>query len=221
MKKPEKNSKWDFDKWAKRYDKTIKRGYQANDWMYKNYEEVLNQVVAFTQDILKKPKITMVDIGVGTGNLAQKFVGKVEHLIGIDSSVEMLKISKEKLPTIEARKGDFLELPVADNSVNLIVSAYAFHHLTEEEKMKALEEMHRILKKQGKIIIADLMFANQKAEKGIKSKLIAENKGEIVTEIEEEHYGYMNTLTQKVIGLGFSVQQKQMTDFVWVICGKR
>ncbi len=221
MKKPKKNSKWDFDRWAERYDETVRRAYQTDEWMYRNYEEVLNQVVVFAQDILDKPKVTVVDIGVGTGNLAQKFVGKVERLIGIDPSPEMLKIAQEKLPEIETKEGSFLELPVADNSTDLVVSSYALHHLTEDEKLKALEEMSRILKSQGKIIMADLMFANQRVGKEIKSKLIAEGKGKIVTEIEEEYYGYVDTLTQKLADLGFSAQEKQMTDFVWVIVGAK
>ena len=218
-KKPRKNSKWDFNSWAKRYDETIRTAYQTDDWMFRRYEEVLDQVVVFAQDILTRPKVTLVDIGIGTGNLAQKFVDKVDCLIGVDPSSEMLKIAKEKLPEIETRKGDFLELPIADNSADLVISSYSFHHLTEKEKMKALEEMSRILKSKGKIIIADLMFASQKSEKELKSKLIAEGKSEIVVEIEEEYYGYVDTLTRKLTELGFSSREKQMTDFVWVICG--
>lgn len=221
MRKPEKNSRWDFDRWAKRYDETIRRAYQSDDWMYKNYEEVLNQVVAFAQDILKKSKVTVVDIGIGTGNLAQKFVDKVEYLIGVDPSPKMLKIAREKLPEIETKEGSFLELPIADNSADLVISSYALHHLTEEEKTEALKEMSRVLKSQGKIIIADLMFANQRVEKEMKSKLVAEGKSGIVTEIEEEYYGYVDILTQKLAELEFSTQKKQMTDFVWVICGTK
>lgn len=216
-----KKSKWDFDAWARRYDETIRRSYQADDWMYRRYGEVLDQVVLFAQDILAKPNVTVVDIGIGTGNLAQKFISKVERLIGVDPSPEMLKIAKKKLPAIETRQGNFLELSVADNCADLIVSSYALHHLTEEEKVKALEEMSRALKSRGKVIIADLMFANQKAEKDMKNKMVTEGKGEVVTEIEEEYYGYVDTLTQKLAELGFSTQEKQMTDFVWVICANR
>lgn len=191
--------------------------------MYKDYEDVLNQVLFFAQDILIKPELTLVDIGIGTGNLTQKFVDKVKvkKIIGVDPSSEMLKIAKEKLPFIETKKGDFLELPIADNSADLAVSSYSLHHLTEEEKIKALEEMSRILKSKGKIIIADLMFANQRSEKEIKSRLIRGGKSKIVTEIEEEYYSYADTLTQRLADLGFSVKSKQMTEFVWVICGNR
>ncbi len=126
-----------------------------------------------------------------------------------------------KLPNIDIRKGTFLDLPVKENSADLIVSSYALHHLTEEEKIKALEKMSRILKNQGKIIIADLMFANQEAEKKIKSKLVNESKSGIITEIEEEYYGYVDVLIEKLAKLGFSSQKKQMTDFVWVVCGSK
>lgn len=219
MRKSNQNSRWDFDRWAKRYDETIKRACKEDDWMYRNYEKILKQVVEFAQDILDKTRTVVVDIGIGTGNLAQKFVGKVKCLIGVDPSAEMLKIAKKKLPEIEVREGSFLEPPVEDNSADLVISSYAFHHLTEEEKIKALEEMFRILKNRGKIIIADLMFANRETEKRIKRKLVTEGKREILEEIEEEYYGYVETLTKKLREIGFSTQEKQMTDFVWVICG--
>lgn len=219
MKESDKNSRWDFDRWANRYDETIKRACKKDDWMYRNYEKVLNQVVEFSQDTLDKTKTVVVDIGVGTGNLAQKFVDKVKYLIGVDPSSEMLKIAKKKLPEIDVKEGSFLELPIADNSADLVISSYAFHHLTKEEKLKGLKEMCRILKNRGKIIIADLMFANQEAEKRIKEQLITDGKSEIVEEIEEEYYGYIDTLTKKLRELGFSTQEKQITDFVWVICG--
>lgn len=221
MENQEKKSRWNFDKWADRYDTTIKEAFQSNDWMYKDYEKILEEVVTFSQDILERPQLVVVDIGVGTGNLAQKFVGRVKRLIGIDPSSKMLRLAKEKIPKIETKRADFLELPLSNVSADLIVSSYAFHHLTEKEKTKALEEMSRVLKKYGKIIIADLMFANQKAEREIKSKLIAEGKSEIVEEIEEEYYSYVDVLKHKFAELGFSTQEKQMSDFVWVICGTR
>ncbi len=85
--KSKNNSRCDFDRWAKKYDEVVKKAYQDNDWMYKYYEEVLDQVVVFARDTLKKPEITVIDIGIGTGNLAQKIVGEAEYLIGIDPSV--------------------------------------------------------------------------------------------------------------------------------------
>jgi ubiquinone/menaquinone biosynthesis C-methylase UbiE len=221
MGKPNKKKKWDFNLWAETYDKTLQEAYSSKDWMYKNYEEVLNQVAAFGKKILEKETSVVVDIGIGTGNLAKRFVGKAKQIIGIDPSVEMLQLAKKKIPAIEIKKADFLSLPLSDHSVDLIVSSYALHHLTENEKMIALEEMSRVLKKEGVIIVADLMFANPQIEKETKKELVSRGKKEIVNEIEEEYYGYVNTLEEKITNLRFHVQKKQMTEFVWIICGNR
>ena len=221
MKRQKRKIKRNFDSWAKRYDETLQKASLADDWMYKDYEKILGQVIAFSRGILRKRVSVVVDIGVGTGNLAQKFVGRAKKIIGIDLSFKMLRLAKKKIPTIETKRADFLLLPLADHSADLIVSSYALHHLTEEEKMRALEEMARVLKKKGKIIIADLMFANTQAEKETKNRVISSGKSEIVTEIEEEYYGHVNTLIEKLTQLKFRTLQKQMTDFVWIICGSR
>lgn len=65
----------------------------------------------------------------------------------------MLCVAKEKYPKLKVRIGEFLKIPYGDRYFDIIVSTYAFHHLNEEEKFIAIEEMIRVLKSNGKIIL--------------------------------------------------------------------
>ena len=64
----------------------------------------------------------------------------------------MLAVAKEKYPKLHVRLGEFLKIPYENQTFDVIVSTYAFHHLNEEEKRVAIAEMMRVLKKDGRII---------------------------------------------------------------------
>lgn len=77
----------------------------------------------------------------------------------------MLKEAKKKFPKLKVKLGTFLQLPLDAGSVDTVVSSYAFHHCNEEEKYLAVREMARVLRPAGRIVITDLMFADQEAMK--------------------------------------------------------
>ena len=120
---------------------------------------------------MNKKDSKILEIGVGTGNLAGKFLEGNYEIIGIDQSREMLSVAKEKYPKLKVRLGEFLKIPYENNSFDYIVSTYAFHHLNDEEKSMAIEEMMRVLNDDGVIIIGDLMFESKEAEREIYKSL--------------------------------------------------
>jgi putative AdoMet-dependent methyltransferase len=109
------------------------------------------------------PKGTAVDIGTGTGALATHLSKKYKSVIAIDISRKMLKVAVAKakskgIDNVEFRVGGFLKPRINKNSIDLITSSLAFHHLTDKEKEDAIRIMRKILKKNGKIVIGDVMF---------------------------------------------------------------
>jgi DNA binding domain, excisionase family len=101
----------------------------------------------------------VADIGTGTGYLAKslaKYAGKVW---AIDSSTAMLEvasssINKLNLTNIELLVGDALDLPLEDNSQDMVFANLLLHHLLEPAL--AIREMFRVLKPNGRIIITDV-----------------------------------------------------------------
>lgn len=207
--------KWNFNEWAEKYDQVIKESNEIESWMYKDYDRILDKVMEYSE-IEKNKNIKIVDIGMGTGNLTLQFLKKEVKIMGIDPSEKMRIIAKDKCGDIPIINGHFLNIPLQDKSVDLVVSSFAFHHLDDEEKIKAIIEMKRILKSGGKIIIADLMFKNKFYEKKIKKILIKKGRNEIVNEIKDEYYGLFDVLKIIFNKMGFEFKGEQLTEFVWI-----
>ena len=101
-----------------------------------------------------KPKDRVLDIGCGNGRLYQIFANLSISFTGIDISEKLIEIAKERYPKCSFEVANMTELPFEGKKFDVIFSLVAFHHLpTQETQLKALEEMKRVLKSKGKIIL--------------------------------------------------------------------
>jgi ubiquinone/menaquinone biosynthesis C-methylase UbiE len=103
---------------------------------------------------------TIVDLGTGPGFLAIELhmLWPQARIIGVDPSSEMLRIAKKNadeagMPDFEARLGVAEETSLPSNSADLVVSQYSFHEWRDPQK--GLEEVLRILKPRGTLILND------------------------------------------------------------------
>lgn len=127
---------------------------------------------------------TVLEIGIGTGNLAARLLEKGCAVIGVDQSREMLLRAKAKLPDVELLEGNFLALPLEDGSVDTVATTYALHHLKEEEKRLAVAEMMRVAQPGGRIVIGDNMFADAAARELDRERLLSAGLQRVWDEIE-------------------------------------
>lgn len=103
------------------------------------------------------------EIGVGTGTLAILCAKQGAYVIGIDVSRKMLEIAKRKVEearltgNIDLKNMGVVEMDkhIPDCSFNKVVGTLVFSELSEDEQRFALKESFRILKPNGKIILAD------------------------------------------------------------------
>lgn len=204
---------WDFDNWASNYDRDIRTEATGLDF-YKNYDEVLR----FTAEKAAGKKI--VEIGIGTGNLAKVIREKymsLETYIGVDQSVNMLKEAKKKCQGVTLRLGDFLKLPLESASYDCVVTSYAFHHCNQQEKELAIAEMDRILSAGGRIVITDLMFWNQQARDAFVQQASVREK----EDLEDEYFGNVVELTNTFEKYGYQCETKQIDKLIWCIVAKK
>jgi putative AdoMet-dependent methyltransferase len=211
--------KWGFDRWAKSYDQDVTEAAQSNSWMFKDYDRILDRVVDYC-DLASNRYSIVLDIGVGTGNLASRFIGKGINIIGIDTSREMLTICKQKYPDLELRIGDFLKIPLPTQSVDVVVSSYAFHHLTPAEKNESILEMRRVLKPKGRVVVADLMFRDASHEEHIKQALRESDGGDVADELDEEYPALFTDLEEMFRREEYIFRGEQLTDSVWIFCAQ-
>jgi putative AdoMet-dependent methyltransferase len=208
--------KWGFDEWAETYDADVVRAADVEDWVFRDYERVLDRVVEYC-GLDENEYSSVIDIGTGTGNLASRFLERRIRVIGLDPSEPMRKICEQKFPEMMVVEGDFLNIPLYLPHVDLIVSAYAFHHLTAAEKVAAVIEMKRALKPKGGVVIADLMFRNAAEERRIKQALYEVGRDDILKELEGEYPGHFEALTVIFNEEGFSFRGERLTESVWII----
>ncbi len=203
-----------FDQWSHTYDDTV----TGND---PEYEEVFTHYDVILSEVAKNASGTVVEFGVGTGNLTKKLLNRGLNVYGLEPSSEMRKIAKDKLPEVPIWDGDFLEFPNISVPIHTFVSTYAFHHLTDEEKGKAIKKYSQLLTADGRILFADTVFATEDEKK----KMIewAKRKGfnRLATDIETEYYTTIPVLQTIFNQNGFSVEFKKLNRFVWLIDAKR
>jgi ubiquinone/menaquinone biosynthesis C-methylase UbiE len=94
------------------------------------------------------------DIGAGTGFVTEGLVRKGLDVIAVDQSESMLAVLKDKFPGIDCRPGEATDLPVADDAVDFVFANMYLHHV--ERPLSAIQEMTRILKTDGRLVITDL-----------------------------------------------------------------
>ena len=113
---------------------------------------------ALTKVLDRAPLGELLDIGTGTGRMAELFGGSADHIVALDKSLEMLRVARAKLQhlppdRVELVQGDFLTLPFADARFDTVLLHQVLHFTAEPER--ALAEAARVLRTGGRIAIVD------------------------------------------------------------------
>lgn len=119
-------------------------------------------------DLVNNPKILYVGVGGGMELLQFSYFSRQKGgVVGIDVVDEMLEASRENFTLaakenawfdpsfVELKKGNALELPVADESIDVAAQNCLFNIFVQEDLKKALREMYRVLKPHGRLVMSD------------------------------------------------------------------
>jgi ubiquinone/menaquinone biosynthesis C-methylase UbiE len=123
--------------------------------------------LALRQEILGLADLTradrVVDVGAGTGLLTLAAARVASHVSAVDISPAMCahlerKLAAARICNVDVRLGDAADLSLPAGSVDVVLSNYCLHHLRDADKCRALSEIWRVLRPDGRVVIGDMMF---------------------------------------------------------------
>ena len=116
-----------------------------------------------------KPTDVVADIACGTGDLSMAFeAGGAQRVIGIDFTVEMLRVANEKNHSgvpMRFHAGDAMRLPLADNSVDVVSIAFGIRNVAMPER--AIAEFYRVLRPGGRVIVLEFSLPKNPVMRGL------------------------------------------------------
>ncbi|WP_349407960.1 class I SAM-dependent methyltransferase [Pseudalkalibacillus sp. SCS-8] len=199
-----------FDEWADSYDETVSGKDNEYHEVFDKYGEILERVA-------RESKGTVLEFGVGTGNLSFVLREKKRKVIGIEPSKAMREKAKKRFPDMKLLDGDFITFPELNEKIDTIVSTYAFHHLTDEEKEKAIHNYGKLLGKNGRIVFADTVYEHEEAKKEIHDRVREQGYENLLHDLQTEYYTTIGVLSDIFTSNGFEVEFERLNRYVWLM----
>ncbi|CDQ20399.1 putative AdoMet-dependent methyltransferase [Halobacillus karajensis] len=203
-----------FNQWASSYDDTVAGKDPEYREVFKGYEEMLGRLAELSVS-------PVMEFGVGTANLTRKVIDQNKVVLGVEPSSEMRRIAKVKCPEAAIYDGNFLEYPEMIAPIRSIISSFAFHHLTADEKVEAINKFYDRLEQDGEVIFIDTIFKDE----AHKFSLIkdAEKQGfqNLAQDLQEEYYPYLEEIKEMFVKAGFKISFEQLNKYAWLLQAKK
>ena len=121
---------------------------------------------ALADALATEPLGRMLDIGTGTGRIAELFADAADHVVALDKSPAMLRVARARLQHLEGSRidmiqGDFTSLPIAAASVDTVLFHQVLHFA--QDPAAVLREAARVTREGGRVAIVDFA-AHQREE---------------------------------------------------------
>jgi ubiquinone/menaquinone biosynthesis C-methylase UbiE len=105
-----------------------------------------------------KPFRSLLDLGTGTGRMLELFGPEIERGLGLDLSLDMLLLARDRLERAalkhcSVRQGDIYDLPIADDSFDVVILHQVLHFL--DDGGRAIKEAARVLRPGGRLLVVD------------------------------------------------------------------
>jgi putative AdoMet-dependent methyltransferase len=203
---------FNHDEWAAGYDENV---LDEADPIRTGYQDALRWTVDRAGIT---PASVVVDLGAGTGNTSA-LIPAAAHVICVDVSVKMMELARPKLahlPSVEYVHADLLEFFDRPHRFDRLISTYAAHHLTEDEKAMLLQSIASSLEPGGIAVFGDLMFADRQAEVALAEKYV--EWPDVIESFEDEYFWYLDSAVAHARDAGCAITDtRRFSDLSWGI----
>ncbi len=122
------------------------------------YDEAGNQLLELEEPVVREildgfPIGVALDAACGTGRHGAYLAALGHRVIGVDVTPEMLDVARRKIPTAEFYAADLRDLPLADDSVDVVVCGIAASHFPDLDPV--FRELARVLRRGGHLVLSD------------------------------------------------------------------
>jgi len=131
------------------------------------FAQVLDRLICVSSP---EPADACVDLGAGTGFVTTALAPMVSSVLAVDISAAMTtslaeRAARDGLQNVSTEVSDLREFRMPPASVDLVVSSYALHHLTDADKRVLVARAARWLRPGGRLVIADMMFGRGRSQR--------------------------------------------------------
>lgn len=108
--------------------------------------------------LAERPFRSLLDLGTGTGRMLELFGPQIERGLGIDLSLDMLHLARDRLEraglrNCSVRQGDIYDLPLGNDSFEVVILHQVLHFL--DDGGRAIQEAARVLRPGGRLLVVD------------------------------------------------------------------
>ena len=146
------------------YEKSVEKVKETFDKISSYYDK-MNNIMSFgfhylikilaLKSLKIKDQSMILDLCCGTGDFTKIFfkISQNSKVIGLDNSIEMLKLAKMKNPYGTFIQGNCLDLPFGEGEFDIVTAGFGLRNI--QDRKKALSEIKKVLKDGGQFLHLD------------------------------------------------------------------
>ena len=117
--------------------------------------------------------MNILDVGCGTGSHLELYTRYKCNLYGLDLSPSMLQVARDRLgDSARLDLGDATQMPYEEGFFDLVISMLTLHEMSPGIRSEVLEEIKRVLKISGRILLIDFQPGPAEFHQGWVSRVI-------------------------------------------------
>ena len=184
---------WQFDEFQQvGRDYTSVDEVRVYDETHAQFRDIASEANAALDQLGAVPGHVLLDIGAGTGIFVREAARRGLIVHAADVSETMIAYAKEQTNGLDItfHHSGFLTLEFEDESIDLITTTYAFHHLPDYWKGIALKRLNRMLRDGGQLYLRDVIIQEADSLSNIQEMVDQQEAlgGDFLREDAEGHF---------------------------------